>query len=83
MAYFNEVNVVESGFRSTQWRQLTFAVVGMGLIGGSYAKALRRLGVKKIIGVDTDLQALRQAQQQGLVDGGIVGAGAELGRQTW
>ena len=45
---------MESGFRSTDWQQLTFAVVGMGLIGGSYAKALRRLGVKKIIGVDTD-----------------------------
>ena len=44
---FNEVNVVESGFRSTDWQQLTFAVVGMGLIGGSYAKALRRLGRKE------------------------------------
>lgn len=80
MAYFNEVNVVESGFRSTQWRQLTFAVVGMGLIGGSYAKALRRLGVKKIIGVDTDRQVLQQAQEQGLIDVGIDGAGAELGQ---
>ena len=50
---------MESGFRSTDWQQLTFAVVGMGLIGGSYAKALRRLGVKKIIGVDTDGKVLR------------------------
>ena len=50
---------MESGFRSTDWQQLTFAVVGMGLIGGSYAKALRRLGVKKIIGVDTDGGRLR------------------------
>ena len=50
---------MESGFRSTDWQQLTFAVVGMGLIGGSYAKALRRLGVNKIIGVDTDGKVLR------------------------
>ena len=55
---------MESGFRSTDWQQLTFAVVGMGLIGGSYAKALRRLGVNKIIGVDTDGKVLRQAQAE-------------------
>ena len=28
--------------------------IGMGLIGGSYAKALRRLGVKNITGVDVN-----------------------------
>lgn len=69
---------MESGFRSTDWQQLTFAVVGMGLIGGSYAKALRRLGVKKIIGVDTDGEVLRQAQEQALIDEAVSKAGAEL-----
>ena len=69
---------MESGFRSTDWQQLTFAVVGMGLIGGSYAKALRRLGVKKIIGVDTDGEVLLQAQEQALIDEAVLKAGAEL-----
>lgn len=69
---------MESGFRSTDWQQLTFAVVGMGLIGGSYAKALRRLGIKKIIGVDTDGEVLRQAQEQALIDEAVLKAGAEL-----
>lgn len=69
---------MESGFRSTDWQQLTFAVVGMGLIGGSYAKALRRLGVKKIIGVDNDGEVLRQAQEQALIDEAVLKAGAEL-----
>lgn len=69
---------MESGFRSTDWQQLTFAVVGMGLIGGSYAKALRRLGVKKIIGVDTDGEVLRQAQEQALIDEAVLKVGAEL-----
>ncbi|MCD7874378.1 MAG: prephenate dehydrogenase [Acidaminococcaceae bacterium] len=72
------MKVVESGFRSTDWQQLTFAVVGMGLIGGSYAKALRRLGIKKIIGVDTDGEVLRQAQEQALIDEAVLKAGAEL-----
>ncbi|HCJ91389.1 MAG: prephenate dehydrogenase [Acidaminococcaceae bacterium] len=31
---------------------LTFAIVGLGLIGGSYAKALRNLRVKRILGAD-------------------------------
>ena len=65
---------MESGFRSTDWQQLTFAVVVMGLIGGSYAKALRRLGVKKIIGVDTDGKVLRQAQEQAVIDEALCGA---------
>ena len=66
---------MESGFRSTDWQQLTFAVVGMGLIGGSYAKALRRLGVKKIIGVDTDGKVMRQAQEQAVIVEAHCGAG--------
>lgn len=69
---------MESGFRSTDWQQLTFAVVGMGLIGGSYAKALRRLGVNKIIGVDTDGKVLRQAQEQAVIDEALCGAGPGL-----
>ena len=43
---------MESGFRSTNWQELSFAIVGLGLIGGSYAKALRVLGAKQIIGVE-------------------------------
>ena len=73
---------MESGFRSTDWQQLTFAVVGMGLIGGSYAKALRRLGVKKIIGVDTDGKVLRQAQEQAVIDEALCGAGPGLQAAT-
>ena len=31
--------------------ETTFAIVGLGLIGGSYAKALKNLKVKRIIGM--------------------------------
>ena len=37
---------MEAGFRSTNWKDLSFAIVGLGLIGGSYAKALRILGAR-------------------------------------
>ena len=48
------VEITKRG-RSTKWEQLKFAIIGMGLIGGSYAKALRNLGVKNIIAVDDDV----------------------------
>ncbi|MEG0970419.1 MAG: hypothetical protein RSE47_04850, partial [Acidaminococcaceae bacterium] len=47
---------------------LVFGIVGLGLMGGSYAKALRRLGARKIIGLDRDKAICRAAQQEGLVD---------------
>lgn len=57
--------------RSTKWQELSFAIVGLGLIGGSYAKALRKLGVKQIIGIERDAATLQEAKQQGLVDIGM------------
>ena len=53
-----------SGFNTKQ----TVAIVGLGLIGGSYARGLRRLGVDHIIAVDPDEKALQQAKQEGMVD---------------
>jgi prephenate dehydrogenase len=45
------------------------AVVGVGLIGGSYAMALRRAGVcGSIVGVDRDSAALERAASLGVID---------------
>lgn len=45
------------------------AVIGVGLIGGSFAMALRRAGVVgRIIGVDTDADNLDRALSLGIVD---------------
>ena len=49
-------------------KDTVFCIVGLGLIGGSYAKALRRLNVKKIIGVDSDKAVLGQALKEDVVD---------------
>ena len=46
-----------SGFNTNQ----TVAIVGLGLIGGSYARGLRRIGVDHIIAVDPDDKALNLA----------------------
>jgi len=50
-------------------RGITLAVVGVGLIGGSVAAALRQQGaVTRILGVDPDPQARQQARALGLID---------------
>lgn len=45
------------------------AVIGTGLIGGSFARALRAAGaVTTIVGIDTDTRNLEQALELGIVD---------------
>ena len=48
--------------------KLNIAIVGMGLIGGSYAMALRPLTTEQIIGVDNDKNALESALNMGIID---------------
>lgn len=55
-------------FRSVEWDKLSFAIVGLGLIGGSYAKALRRMNAGQIIGVEMNEKTLRKASDMGLID---------------
>ncbi|MFT9493834.1 prephenate dehydrogenase/arogenate dehydrogenase family protein [Anaerosolibacter sp.] len=46
------------------------AIIGMGLIGGSLALALKKSGYKgKIMGCDASMETLRQAKDIGAVDG--------------
>ena len=45
------------------------ALIGVGLIGGSFAMALRRAGAAvSIVGVDRDAQALERATALGVID---------------
>lgn len=68
---------MEAGFGS-RLKEQCFAIIGLGLMGGSYAKALRRLGVKNIIGVDTDAQVLKTAKADGVIDSFYHQAGSYL-----
>lgn len=46
------------------------AIVGLGLIGGSYAMALRELKPRQICGIDIDESALEEALKIGVIDKG-------------
>jgi len=52
----------------SDFRKIKFCLVGLGLIGGSYAKALRKIGVKQVQGIDTNHETLRQAMEIGIID---------------
>lgn len=71
---------MNGGFKNKGWEELSFAVIGIGLIGGSYIKALRKLKVKEIIGLDINEQVLKRAEAEGLLDVAKTGADAALGR---
>jgi prephenate dehydrogenase len=50
-------------------RLKTLAVIGVGLIGGSFASALRRAGVTaNVVGFDRDPEALEKAAALGVID---------------
>lgn len=58
------------------------AVVGVGLIGGSFAAALRRVEpTLRVVGIDTDARALEWALSHGLLDAASLPDG--LGAQEW
>jgi prephenate dehydrogenase len=55
------------------------AIAGMGLIGGSMAKALRlKAGTKRLIGIDPDSSQLEPALKSGIIDSGYLKPGEFL-----
>lgn len=53
-------------------RDMKVAIIGLGLIGGSLARALKeRLWVKEIIAVNRSSESLKQAMEDGVVDKGF------------
>ena len=59
-------------------RELTFAIVGLGLIGGSYAKALRNLKVRKILGMDISHGIARACLNANMIDEVVEADGSNL-----
>ena len=59
-------------------RELTFAIIGLGLIGGSYAKALRNLKVRKILGMDISHGIARVCLNANMIDEVVEEDGSNL-----
>ena len=49
-------------------------IVGLGLVGGSFAKALKKLSPKNIWAVDIDKEALKKGEELGIINKGFTDA---------
>ncbi|MBQ4164535.1 MAG: prephenate dehydrogenase [Turicibacter sp.] len=53
---------------------MNIVIVGLGVIGGSFAMALKEAGYSHIYGIDTDIHTLKKAKLMGLIkDGSLTG----------
>lgn len=58
-------------------KNMKFLIVGLGLIGGGYARALKKRGFT-VYALDVDPGAIAYGLENGLIDGGGTGDGPEL-----
>ena len=47
-------------------------IVGLGVIGGGYAMALKEAGYKEVYGVDKNLDTLKKAKKLGIIEEGFI-----------
>ncbi len=69
---------MQKKYQEKPFRELTFAIVGLGLIGGSYAKALRNLKVRKILGMDISHGIARACLNANMIDEVVEKDGSNL-----
>ena len=69
---------MDKKYQEKPLRELTFAIVGLGLIGGSYAKALRNLKVRKILGMDISHGIARACLNANMIDEVVESDGSNL-----
>ena len=70
--------MIKKQYQEKPLRDLTFAIVGLGLIGGSYAKALRNLKVRKILGMDISHGIARACLNANMIDEVVEADGSNL-----
>lgn len=51
---------------------LNITIVGLGLVGGSFAKALKGLNPKNIWAIDIDKESLQKGEEMGIIDRGYI-----------
>lgn len=54
-------------------------IVGLGVIGGSFAMALKAAGYEDVYGIDNNLSTLSKAEELGIIKKGYVDAGEIVG----
>lgn len=60
---------------------MNIVIVGLGVIGGSFAKALKKAGYENVFGIDVDLETLKKAEESKIIKKGST-TGKELFKEA-
>lgn len=60
---------------------MRIVIVGLGVIGGGYAMALKKAGYKEVFGIDTDENTIKRAKELGIIKEGYLD-GKEIVKQA-
>lgn len=71
ISYQDKVILGVGFLEEPDFRSMEITVVGLGLIGGSFAMALKKLQPKRIWAVDTDRETLAKAEKDGVITKGF------------
>ena len=63
-------NLMNSSTKTTLDKNANIVIVGLGVIGGSFAMGLKELGYYNVYGIDTDIDTLKKAKAQDLIRNG-------------
>ena len=53
-------------------KDLTVAIVGLGVIGAAFAESFREIGIKTIYGIDIDEETLKKAEEKQIISKGFI-----------
>ena len=53
-------------------KDLTVAIVGLGVIGAAFAESFREIGIKTIYGIDIDEETLKKAEEKQIISRGFI-----------
>jgi prephenate dehydrogenase len=51
---------------------MNIVIVGLGVVGGSYAMSLKEAGYENVFGIDTNTETLKKAKEQGIIKEGCI-----------
>jgi len=61
---------------------MNIVIVGLGVVGGSFAMALNKVGYKNVYGIDVNEETIKKAKKLGIIKMEVQKEKTYLGRQT-
>ena len=53
-------------------KEMSVAIVGLGVIGAAFAESFKNIGIKTVYGIDIDEMTIRKAEDKGIITKGYL-----------